>query len=255
MIAGPIHKTQETFVSSPLQVSIDRGVAHLRLARPDAMNALDRTLAQDLAATCEELAKDPQVRVVVLSGEGKAFMAGGDLHDLRAQPLEAVDALIPAFHRAVQQLADMPQPVIAAIHGAAAGGGMSLALAADLTIAAEGTRLVFAYCDIGTSCDGGMSWHLPRRVGLARAMDIALLGEPLGASEALALGLVTKVVPADQLMPEAHRQAARLAARDPRALAHVKRLIRSASERSLRDQLQQEYQAFRDCASDRKSVV
>ena len=235
--------------AQPLNVETRDGVAHVRFARPQALNALDRALGEALAETSERLAGDPQVRVVVLSGEGKAFMAGGDLKFLRSSPLEAVDALIPPVHRAVRTLAEMPKPVIAAIHGAAAGAGMSLALAADLTIAAEGTRLVFAYSDIGTSCDGGMSWHLARRVGLARATEIAWLGEPLTAEQALNLGLVARVVPGERLLETADAMARQLVRKEPRALAHLKALLRAAGERSLPAQLDAEYAAFRDCAA------
>lgn len=239
--------TQEP--TSPLKIELRDGVAHLRLARPHALNAINPALGQALEAASAQLAGDPAVRVVVLSGEGKAFMAGGDLHALRADPLAAVEALIPPFHQAVRTFAEMPKPVIAAIHGAAAGAGMSLALAADLTIAAEGTRLVFAYSDIGTCSDGGMSWHLVRRVGLARATEIAWLGEPLDASQAQALGLVSQVVPADQLLATADALARRLAQREPHALGQLKALLRTAGERTLPQQLDAEYAAFRDCAA------
>ncbi len=236
-------------MSTPLHIDIRDGVAHLRLARPQALNALDSALGEALADATARLARDADVRVVVLSGEGKAFMAGGDLHSLRASPVAAADALIAPLHRAVRTLAQMPQPVIAAIHGAAAGAGMSLALAADVTIAAEGTRLVFAYGDIGTSCDGGMSWHLTRRVGLARASEIALFGEVITAQQALEWGLVMRVVPGDRLLETAHVLARQLAQREPLALAHLKALLRGAGERSLSAQLDAEYAAFRDCAA------
>jgi len=236
-------------MSAPLHIDTRDGVAHLRFARPQALNALDCALGEALAEASARLAEDPAVRVVVLSGEGKAFMSGGDLHFLRSSPVAAVDALIPPVHQAVRTLAEMPKPVIAAIHGAAAGAGMSLALAADVVIAAEGTRLVFAYGDIGTSCDGGMSWHLAHRVGLSRATEIALFGEPLTAQQAFDLGLVMRVVPGDRLLETADMLARRLVQREPRALAHLKALLRGAGERPLSAQLDAEYAAFRDCAA------
>jgi 2-(1,2-epoxy-1,2-dihydrophenyl)acetyl-CoA isomerase len=217
--------------------------------RPQALNAMDRAMAVAFAAACRELAADTSVRVVVLAGAGKAFMAGGDLNALRGAPTQAVDALIPPLHEAIRLLAEMPKPVLASVHGAAAGAGMSLALAADLTLAAEGTKLAFAYSDIGTSCDGGMSWHLARRVGLNKALEIAFLGDGIDAAEALRLGLVNRVVPADRLADETAAWAQRLAEREPHALAHLKGLLRRALDQPLPAQLDDEYQAFRDCAA------
>lgn len=236
-------------MSSPLTVEVVDHVALVRFERPGVLNALDGELARALETACRALAEDSLVRVVVLSGNGKAFMAGGDLHTLRAQPTEAVHELIPPVHQAVRLLVEMPKPVIAAVHGAAAGAGMSLMLAADLAFAAEGTRFTFAYADIGTSCDGGMSWALPRVVGLRKAMEIALLGETIDALEAQRLGLVNRVIPSQGLADETLEVARRLARREPHALAHLKCLLRASSGRNLPDQLDAEYAAFLDCAA------
>lgn len=235
-------------MSSPLTVEVADHVAHVRFDRPDVLNALDGELARALAATCRALAEDAAVRVVVFAGNGKAFMAGGDLQTLRARPTEAVHELIPPVHEAVRLIAEMPKPVLASVHGAAAGAGMSLMLAADLAFAAEGTRFTFAYADIGTSCDGGMSWALPRVVGMRKAMEIALLGDTFDAAEALRLGLVNRVLPAHALADETLAAARRLASREPHALAHLKRLMRASSGRTLAAQLDAEYEAFLDCA-------
>lgn len=235
-------------MSSPLTVDIVEHVAQVRFDRPDVLNALNGELARALATTCRALAEDPDVRVVVLSGSGKAFMAGGDLQTLRARPTEAVHELIPPVHEAVRVIAEMPKPVLASVHGAAAGAGMSLMLAADLAFAAEGARFTFAYADIGTSCDGGMSWALPRVAGMRKAMEIALLGDTLDAAEALRLGLVNRVHPAHALAEETLIAARRLALREPHVLAHLKRLMRASSGRALASQLDAEYEAFLDCA-------
>lgn len=235
-------------MSSPIHVEIAEHIAQIRFNRPEALNAINVDMAQALAQTCRELAADPAVRVVVLSGSGKAFMAGGDLQTMRAAPAEAVNALIPPVHETVRLLAEMPKPVLASVHGAAAGAGMSIMLAADLALAAANTRFNFAYSDIGTSCDGGMSWSLPRLVGLRKAMEIALLSDALDAAEALRMNLVNRVVETERLAEETQALAQRLAQREPHALAHLKRLLRASSQQTLPVQLDEEHAAFLDCA-------
>jgi 2-(1,2-epoxy-1,2-dihydrophenyl)acetyl-CoA isomerase len=141
----------------------------------------------------------------------------------------------------------MRAPVIASLHGAVAGAGLSLAMACDLAIAAEGTRFSFAYARLGASCDLGGSWHLPRIVGLRRALEISLLGDTFDAGQALQLGLVNRVVPADRLADETRQVAERLAAGAPLALGQLKRLMREASSRDLPAQLAAERAAFAAC--------
>ena len=171
----------------------------LGTALVEAMNAIDVPMAQALLAAVQGLAADAGVRAVVLCGAGKAFMAGGDLATLRADPVQGAADLLGPLNAAVQVLAGMNAPVIAKVHGAAAGAGLSLMLQADFVMAAESTRFNLAYINLGTSCDVGASWGLPRLVGLRHALEIALLGDTLSASDALRLGLVNRVVPAEQL--------------------------------------------------------
>ena len=235
-------------MSSPIHVEVAQHIANIRFNRPEALNAINVEMARQLAQVCRDVAADPEVRVVVLSGNGKAFMAGGDLQAMRAAPLEAANSLIPPVHEAVRLLAEMPKPVLASVHGAAAGAGMSIMLVADLALAAANTRFNFAYSDIGTSCDGGMSWVLPRLVGLRKAMEIALLSDTVDAPEALRLNLVNRIVDADRLADETQALAQRLAQREPHALAHLKRLLRASSLQALPAQLDDEYAAFQDCA-------
>lgn len=232
-------------MNEPVSLLCEGGVATLRFQRPAVLNALDAATARAFLSHCESLGADGTVRCIVLRGEGRAFMAGGDLGELRDGGVAAADALIEPLHAALRLLAAVDAPVVAALHGAVAGAGLSVALAADLAVATEGTRFNLAYANIGTSCDLGASWSLPRVVGLRRALEIALLGDTFDAQAALRMGLVNRVVPADALDAEVGALAARLAGGATLALGRIKRLMRSSFGRDLADQLDAEHQAFR----------
>ena len=234
---------------APLEVSREGAVATLRFSRPEAMNAIDVPMAQALLAAVQGLAADPGVRAVVLCGAGKAFMAGGDLATLRADPVQGAADLLGPLNAAVLTLASMNAPVIAKVHGAAAGAGLSLMLQADFVIAAEGTRFNLAYINLGTSCDVGASWALPRLVGLRHALEIALLGDTLTTTDALRLGLVNRVVPAEQLDEVTATVAHRLAHGPTLAYGAMKRLMRASFDRDLDTQLIAETAAFAGCAA------
>jgi len=225
------------------------GIAHIRFNRPEALNAIDMALARAFHRACRQLADDTQVRVVVLSGEGRAFMAGGDLQAMQADPVAVSAALMAEMHAGIELLAAMGPPVIASVHGAVAGGGLGLALACDLILAAEGTRFNLAYTRIGTSSDCATSWGLPRWVGLRKALEIALLCQPFDAEEALRLGLVNRVVPADALAQRTDAMARQLAASAPMALAQLKHLLRNADQNDLAAQLRAEARGFAACAA------
>ena len=234
---------------SPLAVDRDGDVVHLHLNRPEALNALDVPLARALAQAARELCADPQVRAVVLSGVGRAFCAGGDLAQMQADPVPVARELIEALHEAIVHLNALRAPVLASVHGVVAGAGVSLLLACDLAIAAEGTRFNLAYVNVGASCDGSSSWSLPRVVGLRKALEIALLGESLDAAEALRLSLVNRVVPAAELEAQTRRLAQQLASGPTRALGEMKQLLRGSQQASLREQLDAEAAAFLRCAA------
>ena len=236
---------------APLEVSREGAVATLRFSRPEAMNAIDVPMAQALLAAVQGLATDPGVRAVVLCGAGKAFMAGGDLATLRADPVQGAADLLGPLNAAVQTLASMNAPVIAKVHGAAAGAGLALMLQADFVIAAEGTRFNLAYINLGTSCDVGASWALPRLVGLRHALEIALLGDTLTASDALRLGLVNRVVPAEHLGEATATLVNRLANGPTLAYGATKRLMRASFDHNLDAQLAAETAAFANCAATR----
>ncbi len=238
----------DTTVPSPVVLRREGPIAHLRFNRPQALNGIDLSLARAFHAACRELAADASLRAIVISGEGRAFMAGGDLPSMLAEPAKTPAAVIAEVHPALEILAGLRAPVIAAVHGAVAGGGLGIALACDLVVAAEGTKFTMAYPRIGTSADCSTSWGLVRMLGQRKAMEIALLSEPFDATEALRLGLVNRVVPAEALMEEAGRMAQRLAAGAPIALGNLKRLVREAADNDLHTQLALEAKLFQQCA-------
>jgi 2-(1,2-epoxy-1,2-dihydrophenyl)acetyl-CoA isomerase len=243
-----IPNTRPTSADSPVLFWRDAGVAHIRFNRPTALNAIDLAMAESFHQACRELASDDSVRVVVLSGEGRAFMAGGDLPSMQADPVGGSGALIAQMHPAIELLAGLRAPVIASVHGAAAGGGLGLALACDLVIAAHGTRFNLAYPRLGTSSDCSTSWGLVRWVGLRKAMEIALLNDTLDADEALRIGLINRVVAADELTAQTALLAQRLERSAPIALGNLKQLMRQCDQNDLHAQLELEARLFRQCA-------
>ncbi len=239
--------TDETRDDLILLAQPEPGLATLTLNRPDAMNAMDLSMARAFAGACERIAQERCARVVVLAGAGRAFGAGGDVQALNAEPGQ-VGPLIEAMHRGIRVLSTLDAPVLASLQGVVAGGSLSLSAACDLAIAAEGTKFNLAYANIGASCDLSGSWSLPRLVGLRRAMEIALLSETFDAQEALRLGLVNRVVPAQALQEETLKLARRLAGGATFAFGQMRRLMRQSFETPLDQQLDAERDAFIACA-------
>lgn len=227
-------------------------VATLTLNRPEVLNAIDATMADDLFAALEEAAADDAIRCLVMRGAGRGFMAGGDVASMQAnlddiEPM--VDRLIGSFHRSVLALADMPKPVIGSLHGPIAGAGVSLAMNNDYAIAADNAVFVLAYINLGTIPDGGSTYLLPRIVGRRKALELAMLSEPLDAQGALAAGLINKVVAADSLEAETMALADKMAKGPTRAYAATRRLInRSLEADDMAAQLDAEHEAFLGCA-------
>ena len=232
----------------PLLLERHGAIATLRFNRPGALNAIDVPMATALRDTVRSLAQDDSVRCVVLCGAGKGFMAGGDLATLRADPVQGAADLLAPLNEAVALLAQLNAPVIAQVHGVAAGAGLSLMLQADLVLAADTTRFNLAYINLGTSCDVGASWALPRLVGLRHALEIALLGETFSTDDALRLGLINRVLPAAELDAAAQALAQRIASGPTVAYGQMRRLLRDSLTRDLPAQLQAEAQAFLACA-------
>ena len=233
---------------APLLIERDGAIVTLRFHRPGALNAVDVPMAQALRDAARALAQDASVRCVVLCGAGKGFMAGGDLATLRADPVQGARGLLEPLNEAATLLARLDAPVIAQVHGVAAGAGLSLMLQADFVLAADNARFNLAYINLGTSCDVGASWALPRLVGLGRALEIAMLGEAFTAPQAQQWGLIHRAVPAAELDAAVQQLAQRLASGPTRAYGHMRRLMRASLTRDLATQLQAEAQAFDDCA-------
>lgn len=221
---------------------------------PEALNALDEATAEAFRDACIAVAEDRTVRAVVMEGAGRAFMAGGDVARFAATPEKAAavaSAIITPFHQGLLALRQGDAPVIAAVHGVAAGAGLSLMLACDMAIAADDARFVFAYTGIGASPDGSSSFFLPRVVGLRRAMEISLLNEPVTADRALELGLVNRLVPAADVPRVALALAEQLAAGPTRAYGRLRRLYEQSFGASLAEQLEAERMAFMESARTR----
>jgi 2-(1,2-epoxy-1,2-dihydrophenyl)acetyl-CoA isomerase len=225
-------------------------VAHIRFNRPEELNAIDSAMAGAFLRGCQTIAADPLVRAVWLSAEGRAFMAGGDIRAMTSRPAEVAEVLIAGMHGGLRILSQLDAPVIASVQGAVAGGGLGLLLGgADLIVAAEGTRFGVAYPLIGASCDCSTSWSLPRILGLHRALEFALLGDTIDASDALRLGLVNRVVSPSELEARTRELVDRLARGPTLALGRLRRLVRESLDASFDEQLEAEAMGFRECAS------
>ncbi len=212
------------------------GVARITLNRPAAGNALDAEAAAALVDAVEAVASDRAVRAVLLTGAGRAFCVGGDIAAFRAALADLprfIERLLPTLHRALLRLATLPVPVVSAVNGPLGGGGIGVALSADLVLAAESAKLRGGYSAIGLSPDLGTSWFLARRAGPARAKELLFLNRALEARECLALGIFDAVHPDDRLAAEAAETAARLAAGAAGSLARVKQLVDGAAGRTL----------------------
>ena len=220
-----------------IEVSNADGIARITLNRPDRLNSFTRAMHAELR---DALGKLGDARVVVLTGAGRGFCAGQDLNDRAVAPGEAVDlgeTVEASWNPLIRTLTALPQPVIARVNGVAAGAGANIALACDLVIAAKSAKFIQSFSALGLIPDSGGSWHLPRLVGQARALGLALTGEPLPAEKAAEWGLIWKAVEDEQLDAEVDAVAAKLAALPPLGLAAIKNIIRTSGSRTLDEEL------------------
>ena len=219
----------------------DGAVLTIALNRPDKLNAFDAATHKAFAGALKEAA-DGAIRAVVLTGSGRGFCVGQDLAELREGERDVAALLRERWNRHVLGLRGLEKPVLAAVNGAAAGAGLSLACACDLRIAADSAAFVPAFVNVGLVPDTGGSWLVPRLLGYARAFDWMCSGRKIGADEALAWGLVSEVVPVDGVVARAQERAARFAALPTKAIAMTKRLFERAAASRLEDQLELEAQ-------------
>ncbi|HEU5437884.1 MAG TPA: enoyl-CoA hydratase-related protein [Ktedonobacterales bacterium] len=226
-----------------LRFELTDGVGKITLNRPDAFNAMNLAMVRELYDVTRRCDDDSAVRAVLLTGAGKAFCAGGDLRSFAAEDEEIgahLKDVTTALHDAISRMARMDAPVIAAVNGAAAGGGMALACACDLIVAGESARFTMAYTRAGLTPDGSSTFFLPRLVGLGRALDLALTNRTLSAAEAESWGLVSHVVPDVDLLPTAERLASEFAAGATAALGGAKRLLIGGWNETLETQMARE---------------
>ena len=241
-----------------LKVDEASGIATITLNRPQALNALNKAMAIGFDEATAQVAGNKAVRAVVIEGAGPHFMAGGDIkffHSTLSDPehrrREILDSMIEKVHESVIRIREMEKPVLASVRGAVASFGLSLMNACDLAIASSDSYFTLAYCHIGTTPDGGGTYGLARLVGLKQAMEIALLGDRFDAETALRIGLINRIVPADELTKETSHLAKRLAQGPTLALARTKRLLNESLNRSLAEQLRAEQESFVACAMSR----
>ncbi|MGN6608076.1 MAG: enoyl-CoA hydratase/isomerase family protein [Jatrophihabitans sp.] len=231
-------------MSDVLLVERSGGVATLTLNRPDAMNALTLELKDALVEATRDVAADPSVRAVVLTGVGRGFCVGQDLREhvalIEADDPSPLSTVTEHYNPITLALATMPKPVIAAVNGMAAGAGAGFTFACDFRIAAANAGFLLAFANVGLTLDSGVSWTLPRLIGAARATALALLAEPITAESALEMGLVNAVVEPERLLPAALELAERLAAGPTAAYAAIKQSIAYAATATLADALAKE---------------
>jgi 2-(1,2-epoxy-1,2-dihydrophenyl)acetyl-CoA isomerase len=231
-------------------VANEGGVATVTLNRPEVYNALTSSLRRTLGDELDAIAADPSVRAVVLTGAGRAFCSGQDIRAFQ-ESFDVRGVLETEYNPIVEQLAGMPQIVIAAVNGPAAGAGMGLALACDLLLMADDAFLSCAFSAIGLVPDSGTVSTLVRAVGYQRALEIALTARRVPADEARALGLVLETCPTDEVAARAAELAARIAAGPALAVALTKQLLRAAQTQTLSEALEAEIAAQETCiASD-----
>ncbi|MDH3764137.1 MAG: 2-(1,2-epoxy-1,2-dihydrophenyl)acetyl-CoA isomerase PaaG [Gammaproteobacteria bacterium] len=224
-----------------IEFVIEDALARLTLNRPDKLNSFNAQMHEEVREAMKTVQRDDSIRCLLISGNGRGFCAGQDLSDRNVAPdAESPDlgeSLEQKYNPLIRSLARLEKPVICAVNGVAAGAGANIALACDIVIAAESAKFIQSFCNIGLVPDSGGTWTLPRLVGRARAMGMALLGERISARQAEDWGLIWKCVADEELANTAEQMARHLATQPTRGLGLIKRAMLASSDNSLDDQL------------------
>ena len=232
-----------------IKFSIENNVARLMLNRADRLNSFTIQMHEEVRAALDEVEADQTVRTLLLSAAGRGFCAGQDLGDRAVAPgEEAVDlgeSVEKRYNPLIRTLTSLPMPVVCAVNGVAAGAGASIAFACDIVLAARSAKFIMSFANIGLVPDSGGSWAMPRLVGQARALGMALTGDPLSAEQAADWGLIWRCVEDDQLGEETEKLAQKFAVAPTKGLAETKKLIRGALLRPLDEQLDLERDQMR----------
>jgi 2-(1,2-epoxy-1,2-dihydrophenyl)acetyl-CoA isomerase len=233
-----------------IQFSIDSGIAVLTLNRPDRLNSFTQAMHLEVRDALEKLQADKSVRVLLLTGAGRGFCAGQDLNDRAVEPgapgVDLGESVEKFYAPLVLTIKNLPMPVICAVNGVAAGAGANLALACDIVLAAKSASFIEAFCKLGLIPDTGGTWHLPRLVGPARAMGLALLGDKLSAEKAEQWGLIWRAVEDEDLMNEAMALAKHFSTAPTKGLAFTKKAMQASYANTLPEQLKLEGEMMRE---------
>jgi 2-(1,2-epoxy-1,2-dihydrophenyl)acetyl-CoA isomerase len=247
--AAWVHALGDDVVLQTIDYSVTDAVATVCLNRPADRNAIDMRMAEETLEVARRIAADNAIRAVFICGNGPALSVGGDIDDFISDAGDQFGALLARmttpFHEAFRVLSRIDAPIVTAAHGAVAGGGLGYVYAADLVVAAEGTKFVTAFAALGLSGDGGGTWHLPRLIGARRAAEAYLRNRPIEATEALQWGLINEIVPAEELRNRAEAVARELANGPTRGFARMRALLRDAWRNDLSAQLEAETEALR----------
>lgn len=236
-------------------------VGYLTFNRPKQLNSFNETMHQEVAQTLKAWSKDPAIRAVVISAAGRGFCAGQDLGDRVVDPnADAPDlglSIEKYYNPLIKMITEMPKPVICAVNGVAAGAGANIALACDIVIAAKSASFIQAFCRLGLVPDSGGTWFLPRVVGRAQAMGLAMLGDKVTAEKAVQLGMIWQCVEDDMLQAEASKMAAHFATQPTYGLSLIKKAIHAAANNTLEQQLtlERDLQRLAGRSSDYKEGV
>jgi len=233
-----------------IQFKLENGIAVLTLNRPDRLNSFTQAMHREVRDALDKLQADKTARVLVLTGAGRGFCAGQDLNDRAVEPggkgVDLGESVEKFYAPLVTTLRTLPMPVICAVNGVAAGAGANLALACDIVLAAKSASFIEAFCKLGLIPDTGGTWVLPRLIGPARAMGLALLGDKLPAEKAEEWGLIWRCVPDEALMDEAMAMAEHFAKAPTKGLAFTKKAMLASSTNTLEQQLQMEAGMMRE---------